>query len=101
MNIDNPYIEGMVTQIYPPELQFNKTNSTDTKAPVLDLHLLYQFQTVLFHPKIHDKCDDLILTLLILRFFEGKVPRTTFYDFYISQLIRFARVSRHLDDFNV
>ena len=36
LNIDNPYFEGMVYQIYPPELQLNKTNTTDTeaKAPV-------------------------------------------------------------------
>ena len=32
-NIDNPYIEGMVNQIYPPELQLNKANTTDTEAP--------------------------------------------------------------------
>ena len=24
LNIDNPYFEGMVIQIYPPELQLNK-----------------------------------------------------------------------------
>ena len=24
LNIDNPYFEGMVNQIYPPELQLNK-----------------------------------------------------------------------------
>ena len=39
LNIDNPYFEGMVNQIYPPELQLNKTNASDTKAPLLDLHL--------------------------------------------------------------
>ena len=26
LNIDNPYFEGMVNQIYPPELQLNKAN---------------------------------------------------------------------------
>ena len=34
-NIDNPYfegIEGMVNQIYPPELQLNKVNTLDTKV---------------------------------------------------------------------
>ena len=36
-NIDNPYFEGMVKQIYPPELQLNKSNNTDTEAPFLDL----------------------------------------------------------------
>ena len=39
LNIDNPYFEGMVNQIYPPELQLNKANITDTEAPFLDLHL--------------------------------------------------------------
>ena len=39
INIDNPYFEGMVNQIYPPELQLNKANTFDTEAPFLDLHL--------------------------------------------------------------
>ena len=39
LNIDNPYFEGMVNQIYPPELQLNKSNTSDTEAPFLDLHL--------------------------------------------------------------
>ena len=33
LNIDNPYFEGMVNKIYPPELQFNKANTSDTEAP--------------------------------------------------------------------
>ena len=33
LNIDNPYFEGMVNQIYTPELQLNKANTTDTEAP--------------------------------------------------------------------
>ena len=39
--IDNPYFdfEDMVKQIYPPDLQLNKANNTDTEAPFLDLHL--------------------------------------------------------------
>ena len=40
MNIDNPYFVGMVTQIYPTELQWNKANSTDTAAALLDWHYL-------------------------------------------------------------
>ena len=33
LNIDNPYFEGMVNQIYPSELQLNKANSSDTGPP--------------------------------------------------------------------
>ena len=36
LNIDNPYFEGMVNRIYPPELQLNRA---DIKAQFLDLHL--------------------------------------------------------------
>ena len=39
LNIDNPYFEEMVGQIYPTELQLNKANSSDTEAPFLDLNL--------------------------------------------------------------
>ena len=33
-------------------------------------------------------------------FLDGDVPRSTSYGVYISQLIRFARVSSHVGDFN-
>ena len=33
LNIDTPYFKGMVNQIYPPELQLNKANNTDTETP--------------------------------------------------------------------
>ena len=39
LNIDNPYFEQMVGQIYPTELQINKANSFDTEFPFLDLDL--------------------------------------------------------------
>ena len=35
LNIDNPYFEGMVNQIYPSELQLDKANTSDTEAPFL------------------------------------------------------------------
>ena len=39
INIDNPYFEQMIGQIYPTELQLNKAKSSDTEAPFLDLNL--------------------------------------------------------------
>ena len=32
LNIDDPYFEQMVGQIYPIELQLNKANSSDTES---------------------------------------------------------------------
>ena len=53
LNIDNPYFEGMVNRIYPPELQLNKANTSNTEAPFLDLHLSTSNKFVLF--KICDR----------------------------------------------
>ena len=39
LNIYNPYFEGMVNQIYPPEQKLNEANTSDTEAPFLELHL--------------------------------------------------------------
>ena len=57
LNIDNPYIEQMVGQIYPPKLQLNKANSSDTEAPFLDLNL--SITKGIVSSKIYDKRDDL------------------------------------------
>ena len=42
----------------------------------------------------------LISTLLTFQFLDDYVLRTTSYGVYISQLIRYARVSNHLIDLN-
>ena len=59
LNIDNPYFEQMVGQIYPTELQLNKANSSDTEAPFLDLNL--SITNGIASSKIDDKRDNLIL----------------------------------------
>ena len=56
LNIDNPYFEQMVGQIYPTELQLNKANSSDTEAPFLDLNL--SITNGIVSSKIYDKRDD-------------------------------------------
>ena len=56
LNIDNPYFEGMVNQIYPPELQLNKANTSDIEAPFFDLHL--SISNGFVSSKIYDKRDD-------------------------------------------
>ena len=42
----------------------------------------------------------LILKLSFSEFLDGDVPRSTSYVAYISQLIRFARATSHVADFN-
>lgn len=40
LNIDNPYFESFIADIYPKELQLNKANKSDTSAAFLDLNLV-------------------------------------------------------------
>ena len=98
LNIDNPYFEGMANRIYPPELQLNKANTSDTEAPFLDLHL--SISNGFVSSKIYDKRDDFDFDIVNFPFLDGDVPRSTSYGVIISQLIRFARVSSHVADFN-
>ena len=88
----------MVNQIYPPKLQLNKANTSDTEAPFLDLHL--SISNGFVSSKIHDKRDDFDFDRVNFPFLDGDVPRRPSYAVYISQLIRFARVCSHVDDFN-
>ena len=97
LNIDNHYFEGMVNQIYPPELQLNKANTSDTEAPFLDLRLSISNDFV--SSKFFDKRDDFDFDIVYFPFLDGDVPRRPSYGAYISQLIRFARVCSHVDDF--
>ena len=54
-NIENPYFKGMVNQIYPPELQLNQSNTTNTEVPFLDFHL--SISNGFVSSKVYDKHD--------------------------------------------
>ena len=90
----------MVSQIYPSELQLNKANTSDTEAASLDLHLSISNDIV--STKIYNKRDDFDFEIVNNHFpsLDGDVPRSTSYGVYISQLIRFARASSYITDFN-
>ena len=88
----------MVSQIYPSELKLNKANTSDTKAAFLDLNLSISNDIV--STKIYDKRDDFDFEIVNFPFLDGDVPRSTSYGVYISQLIRFARSSSIVADFN-
>ena len=98
LNIDNVYFDQMLDRIYPTEFQLNRTNSSDTEAPFLDLNLCVSNSTV--STKNYDKRDDFDFNIVNFPFLDGDVPRRTSYGVYISQLIRFARASSNLSDFN-
>ena len=80
LNIANPFFEGMVNRIYPPELQLNKAYTSDTEAPFLDLHL--SIANGFVSSKIYDKPDDLDFDIVTFPSLDGDVPRSTSYRVY-------------------
>ena len=81
----------MVSQIYSSELQLNEANTSDTEAAFIELHSSISNDTV--STKIYDKRDDFDFEIVNFPFLDGD-------GVYISQLIRFARASSHVADFN-
>ena len=66
---------------------------------LFDLHLSISNDIV--STKIYDKRDDFDFEIVNFPFLDGDVPRSTSYGVSISQLIRFARASSFIADFNI
>ena len=75
-----------------------RANTSDYKAAFLDLHL--SIANDISSTKINDKRDNFDFEIVNFPFLDGEVSRSTSYGVYISQLIRFARTSSHVDVFN-
>ena len=64
----------------------------------MDLHL--SISNGFVSSEIYDKRDEFDFDIVNFPFLDGDVPHSTAYGVYISQLIRCARVSSHVADFN-
>ena len=76
LNIDNPYFEQMVGQIYPTELQLIKANSSGTEAPFFDLNL--SITNGIVSSKIYGKRDYFNFEIVNFPFLDGDVPQLQF-----------------------
>ena len=97
LNIDNNYFECLTSQIYHSQLQFNKANFLNG-SPVFGYAFVY-FKWVI-PCKIYDKRNDFDFEIVNFPYFDEDFPSRASCGVYISQLIRFARVSSHVTDFN-
>ena len=73
LNSYNPYFEGMVYQIYPPELQLKKLMLQIPKPPFYDLHLPVSNGFV--SKNNYDKRDDIDFDIVNFPFLDGGVSR--------------------------
>ena len=80
--INSIYFDNMVSQLYPSELKLNKSNTSNTEAAFLDLHLSISNDIV--SNKIYDKSDDCDFEIVNLPFSDIDDPRFTSYRVFIS-----------------
>ena len=86
--------------IYPAELEIKDTTDADHRASYLDLDLSYDRDKRL-QVKLYDKRDDFNFTSLISPSLSSNTQQYPAYGVYVSQLIRYARVSSAYSDFLV
>ena len=77
-------------------LQLNTANVSDTKAPFLDLQL--PISNGFVSSRIYDKRDN--FDRVYFPIFDDDVSQSISDWVHISQLIRYAVVSSHVNDFN-
>ena len=84
----------MVSQMY----LLNKANASDTDAPFLNIHLSISNGFDL--SKIYKKLGDFDFDKVIFPFWIVMFPVVPLMGYTFSQIIRFARASSHVTDFN-
>ena len=81
LNIDKDYFDGLISQIYPSELQFNKATSSETEALFMDLHL--SILDGFISCKIYDKRDDFDFEIVNFPYLARYLPCQASYSVYI------------------
>ena len=63
--------------VYPPEMQLNKANTSDTEAPFLDLHL--SISNGFVSSKIYDRRNEFDFDIVNFPLLDSDVPRSISY----------------------
>ena len=98
LSINNSRFAEFLPLIYPPELEVKETTDTASSASFLDLYLEFDDSGQL-STKIYDKRDDFNFKIINFPNMCSNIPASPAYGVYISQLIRYARVSSNYSDF--
>ena len=95
---DNKKFWEYVKDIFPFQLNVEKTNQSDNLASYFDLTFTIEKDGRL-STKLYDKRDDFGFEIVNFPFLLSNIPSGPSYGVYISQLIRYARCCSYYDDF--
>ena len=90
-------LERVLSEIYPPEMIINKTNTSVRKTNFLDLTIsIYRRK---FFVKLYDKRNDYDFDVINYPFLDGNIPKGQSYGIFISQLVHLARINSSFNSF--
>ena len=95
---DIPEFEKHIPDIYPLELQLNKSNTSGKETSFLDLNIKVIVSEV--HTSVYDKCDDFGFAIVNFPWLSGDVPRLPSSGVCIFKLVRFARCCTSFSNFD-
>ena len=98
LSFNDPRFAEFLPLIYPPELKITETTDTASSASFLDLNVECDDSGQL-STKISAKRDDLNFKIINFPNMCSNIPASPAYGVYISQLIRYARVSSNYSYF--
>ena len=98
LSINNHDFENYLGQMYLPEFEIKDTTESNTSASYLDLLLSFDRDGQL-RTSLYDKRDDFNFHITNFPFLSSNIPSSPAYGVFISQLIRYARVSSSYECF--
>ena len=98
LSVSGVYFDGMVSQVYPSELRLSGAVASGAGAAFLGLHLSISSGVV--STRVCGGRYDFGFRVVGFPFLGGGVPSSASYGVCVSRLIRFARASSYVTDFN-
>ena len=98
LSLNNKTIIDFVHCIYPSELEIKDTTDSSTSAAYLDIFLRRNQQGQLF-TKLYDQRDDFNFSIVNFPFMQSNIPSSPTYGVYMSQLVRYSRLSFNITIF--
>ena len=85
-------------EIYPPEMELTRENTTLTEASFLDLDI--SIINGKYKLKLFDKRDHFPFEIVRMPYCHANIPSKMFYSSFGAELLRIARASTHTEDFS-
>ena len=92
-----PEFKDHIYKIYPRELEIKLESDNPKQLSYLDLQIVSQNGNLIF--TVYDKRDDFNFSIVNYPFIDSCIPKKSALGVYTSQLIRYARICSHFDDF--